>query len=162
MNFLFQEAQRTVSKRACVKCTPLRGSFCAAFFHSFPGLAQPVTKSLHSVPQRESKPRRNRVASPTPASPANTAPNRWGPLHLLTQGLQWRTSPNPESMPLPSQGRRPVSAHCCRVESRRGVECNLGICAPSLSASPAPGAGSALGGQHLAGLVTHSGLTHTC
>lgn len=152
MNFLFQEAQRTVSKRACVKCTPLRGPFCTSSTPS-PRLAQPVTKSLHSMPQGESKPRRKGVASPTPASPANTAPKRWGPLHLLTQGLHWRTNPNPESMPLSSQGRRPVSAHCCRADSRRGVEWNLGICAPSLSASPVPGAGLALGGQRLVGLV---------
>ena len=43
--------------------------------------------SLRSVPQGKSKPRRSGVPYPTPASPANTAPNRWGPLHLLIQGL---------------------------------------------------------------------------
>ena len=52
MHFLFQEAQRTVSKRACVEHTPLRVPFCAAFFNSFPG-AGPACYQVYAACHRE-------------------------------------------------------------------------------------------------------------
>lgn len=169
MNFLFQEAGRTVSTRAGVLLSRLLLHCLRPLLPPFPrsgsGLLPKVSAACHGT---ESKPRRNGVLSSVPASSANLALDGWCPPCSRAAGENQHTPRKLDHALLGRPAGGWLSPHlsglrgnsaCHRTDMLEGEVCKVTWAAEFAASRPySPGACSPLGRQHLADTGPHTGL----
>ena len=106
-----------------MKCTPLRGPFCTSSTPS-PRLAQPVTKSLHSMPQGEANPE-ERGWHPQLQRPLQTQPPKGGVLCTFSlKGCTGEPTQTQKACPCPLREEdlsQPTAAEQTREEEWNGI-----------------------------------------